>query len=99
MEIELAVADPDLSDQARLVRRIRLTGRYSITEVKIVLEKAVSAFGYVDADTMRDYFKEAEKEHQASQAKGRFVGMNSFNLLCFKLERALEQRTLRIPAS
>jgi hypothetical protein len=44
----------------------------------------------VDADKVRDFFKEAEKEHVTSQAKGRFVGMNSFNLLSFKLDQAIE---------
>jgi len=99
MEIELAVADPDVSDQVRVFRRIRLTGRYSVTEIKIVREKALEAFGCIDADRLRGFFKEAEKEHQASQAKGRFVGMNSFNLLSYKLDQAIEQRKLRIAAS
>jgi hypothetical protein len=39
--------------------------------------------------------QEAEKEHQASQVKGKFIGINSFNLLSYKLDQAIAQRRLR----
>jgi len=98
-EIELAIADPELSDDLRLLRRLRLSGRYSFLEVRIIQEKAIQAFGCMDADRLRHFFKEAEKEHQESQGKGRYMGMNSFNLLKFKLDQAIEQRRLRTSCS
>jgi hypothetical protein len=91
--------EPTVTDDVRLFRRMRLTGRYSVTEVKVVLEKAVDAFGSLDVDRLRAFFKEAEREHQASQAKGRFLGTNSCPQLCFKLDQAIEQRRVRLACS
>jgi DNA-binding MarR family transcriptional regulator len=95
MDIELAVADPNVSEDVRLFRRIRLTGRYTVMEVKIILEKADNAFGCLDVDRLRAFFKEAESEHRASQANGRFLSVNSFHLLSFKLDQAAELKRLR----
>jgi hypothetical protein len=95
VQIELAVTEPTLSETGQLLRRLRLTGHYTVQEIDFIRQTIKECHGRLEPELLRQLFKQAEDEHKAMQGQGRFLGLTSFNLFKYKMDQLIENKSLR----